>query len=120
MVKDKNRALVLGKALFWDQQVGSDGMACATCHFSAGADSRIHNAWTPGFLGEPDEDIALGAIDNFEGEPLPGAPIGMTGSGGYIHSTYELSPGDFPTYHLVDLWRDGALAGQGFSKGQWG
>jgi len=102
IVKDKNWALVLGKALFWDQQVGSDGMACASCHFSAGADSRIHNAWTPGFLREPDEDTAFGAIANFDGEPLPGAPIGMTGSGGYIDSTYELQPEDFPTYHLED------------------
>ncbi|SRR6266540_1702054 len=30
--------VVLGKALFWDVQVGSDGRtACATCHFHAGA-----------------------------------------------------------------------------------
>jgi cytochrome c peroxidase len=34
----------LGKALFWDTQVGSDGRtACATCHFHAGADHRITN-----------------------------------------------------------------------------
>lgn len=100
IVKDKNWALVLGKALFWEQQVGSDGMACASCHFHAGADSRIHNAWTPGFLREPAEDTAFGAVNNFDGEPLPGAPVGMTGSGGYVDSTYELQPEDFPTYHL--------------------
>src|SRR6266540_2532863 len=36
--------VVLGKALFWDVQVGSDGRtACATCHFHAGADHRITN-----------------------------------------------------------------------------
>jgi cytochrome c peroxidase len=29
-------AVVLGKALFWDVSVGSDGMACASCHFHAG------------------------------------------------------------------------------------
>src|SRR5439155_4731716 len=34
-------AVQLGKALFWDQQVGGDGqVACATCHFHAGADNR--------------------------------------------------------------------------------
>jgi hypothetical protein len=34
-------AVALGKALFWDMQVGSDGLvSCATCHFNAGADSR--------------------------------------------------------------------------------
>lgn len=35
---------MLGKALFWDTQVGSDGRtACATCHFHAGADHRVTN-----------------------------------------------------------------------------
>jgi cytochrome c peroxidase len=34
-------AEILGKALFWDMQVGSDGIqSCATCHFHAGVDSR--------------------------------------------------------------------------------
>ncbi|WP_068311170.1 cytochrome-c peroxidase [Polycladidibacter hongkongensis] len=40
-VKDPIIAAKLGKALFWDMQVGSDGVqACASCHFSAGADPR--------------------------------------------------------------------------------
>ena len=77
-------------------------MACASCHFSAGADSRIRNALTPGFLKEPNEDTTFGAMANFDGEPLPGAPVGSTGSGGYPDSTYELKPEDFPTYHLED------------------
>lgn len=48
-VKDKHMAIVLGKALFWDMQVGSDGRtACATCHFNAGADSRSKNQVNPG------------------------------------------------------------------------
>jgi cytochrome c peroxidase len=40
-----NEALVaLGKALFWDMQTGSDGrVACASCHFHAGADHRAQN-----------------------------------------------------------------------------
>jgi len=42
-------ALKLGKALFWDMQVGSDGkQACATCHFHAGTDNRIANTMNPG------------------------------------------------------------------------
>lgn len=102
IIKNKQWAIVLGKALFWDQQVGSDGMSCASCHFNAGADTRIRNAWTPGFVVEPDEDTAFGAIGNFDGEPLPGAPVGKTGSGSYVDSTYELKPEDFPTYHLED------------------
>jgi cytochrome c peroxidase len=43
-VRDRDALLVLGKALFWDVQVGSDGhTACATCHFHAGADHRSRN-----------------------------------------------------------------------------
>jgi len=38
-VKDVPAAVALGKALFWDMQAGSDGsVACATCHYGAGAD----------------------------------------------------------------------------------
>src|SRR3954452_15782302 len=40
-VRDPKVLVVLGKALFWDMQVGADGRtACATCHFHAGADHR--------------------------------------------------------------------------------
>jgi len=34
-------AEILGKALFWDMQVGSDGVqACGSCHFHGGVDNR--------------------------------------------------------------------------------
>ena len=43
-VADQQALVALGKALFWDVQVGSDGRtACATCHFHAGADHRTRN-----------------------------------------------------------------------------
>lgn len=43
-VLDQTALVVLGKALFWDMQAGSDGRtACATCHFHAGADHRIQH-----------------------------------------------------------------------------
>ena len=48
IVINKSKAIVLGKALFWDTNVGSDGMACASCHFHAGADRRIKNQVAPG------------------------------------------------------------------------
>ena len=49
-VKNKQMAIVLGKALFWDMQIGSDGVtACASCHFNAGADNRSKNQVNPGF-----------------------------------------------------------------------
>jgi len=51
-VKDRKAAIRLGKALFWDMQVGSDGVqACASCHFHAGADHRSKNTVNPGQAG---------------------------------------------------------------------
>ena len=51
---------VLGKAFFWDMQVGSDSVqACGTCHFRAGADPRTKNQISPGLLRvvfQPDEN----------------------------------------------------------------
>jgi cytochrome c peroxidase len=47
---DKNAAIALGKAFFWEMQFGSDGMtACATCHSTAGSDNRFINQINPGF-----------------------------------------------------------------------
>ena len=51
-VKNKPAAIKLGKALYWDMQVGSDGIqACGSCHFQAGADSRLKNSVNPGTRG---------------------------------------------------------------------
>jgi hypothetical protein len=51
-VLNQAAAIQLGKALFWDMQVGSDSVqACATCHFHAGADSRFRNQMNPDILG---------------------------------------------------------------------
>jgi cytochrome c peroxidase len=56
-VKDETATIALGKAFFWDMQVGSDGlMSCATCHFHAGADNRSKNQLHPGF----DQKFVLG------------------------------------------------------------
>jgi len=50
-VRDREAAVRLGKALFWDQSLGSDGkIACASCHFAAGADARSKNQRSPGLL----------------------------------------------------------------------
>ncbi|MBX3234285.1 MAG: cytochrome-c peroxidase [Labilithrix sp.] len=50
-VANEAAAIRLGKALFWEMQVGSDGVtACATCHFHAGADVRTKNQLSPGLL----------------------------------------------------------------------
>jgi cytochrome c peroxidase len=48
----RSAAEVLGKALFWDMQVGSDGIqSCGTCHFHAGADSRTRGQLNPNING---------------------------------------------------------------------
>src|SRR3954470_4518782 len=47
-IADQGAVVHLGKALFWDMQVGSDGVqACASCHFAAGADARSQNSMNP-------------------------------------------------------------------------
>ena len=52
LVQDRVAAVQLGKALFWDMQVGSDGLtACATCHHHAGADSRVRGGLHAGVDG---------------------------------------------------------------------
>jgi cytochrome c peroxidase len=67
LVRDRDALVVLGKALFWDMQVGSDGRtACATCHFHAGADSRTRNQLNPGTRrvrsdGAPEPDVDFAA-----------------------------------------------------------
>ena len=53
IVVNKTAAIALGKALFWDTNVGSDGMACGSCHFHAGADRRIKNQVAPGGQSSP-------------------------------------------------------------------
>jgi cytochrome c peroxidase len=57
-VADRAMALALGKALFWDMQVGADGIqACGSCHFRAGADPRSKNQLNPGINVFPQSDL---------------------------------------------------------------
>ncbi len=75
-IASREAAIVLGKALFWDMQVGSDGrQACASCHFRAGADPRSKNQ-----LGKA---IAQHTIEL-------GGP------------NYQLRSSDFPLHQFVD------------------
>jgi cytochrome c peroxidase len=51
-VKNRTRAAELGKALFWDMQVGSDTVqSCGSCHAHAGADNRTKNQMNPNTEG---------------------------------------------------------------------
>jgi cytochrome c peroxidase len=65
-VRDQDALVALGKAFFWDQQVGSDGQACGSCHFSAGADARTKNQVSPGLKAQPlaDTTFQIGGAPN--------------------------------------------------------
>ena len=83
-VKDRDAAIRLGKALFWDEQVGSDGrVACATCHFQAGVDVRTVNTVNPGPNGMLDVVLPLDPSD------FPFEHDDIVGSSGVIASTFN-------------------------------
>lgn len=87
IVTDQNAAILLGKALFWDVNVGSDGMACASCHFHAGADRRVINQLAPGVFRK-----RAPTTQTFE----------STASGGDGGPNYPLKRSDFPLHQLAD------------------
>lgn len=97
IVANNTAALILGKALFWDTQLGSDSLACASCHFHAGADNRAKNQLSPGLLrvnnpsraGEPDTTF--------------GNAQGQTPSRKVAAPNYELTPFDFPFRRFADM-----------------
>ena len=87
-VQDRAATIRLGKALFWDMSIGSDGnTACATCHFQAGADNRITNQINPG-LNNTDPTIA-----SLFTKPALSRSWGPN---------YTLGLGDFPLHMLSD------------------
>lgn len=83
IVVNKEVAVQLGKSLFWDVNVGSNGVACATCHFHAGSDRRTRNQLSSGKLHLSDSDSA----NSFEINENPG---------------YELKLDDFPLFRFSD------------------
>ena len=94
-VRDRAAAIQLGKALFWDMQVGSDGVqACGTCHFHAGADSRTRNMINPG----------TNAGDTLFGNNGLGLPTPPAGSFG---PNVNMTLAKFPFHKLIDFDRIG-------------
>ncbi|MBO4241592.1 hypothetical protein, partial [Pseudonocardia alni] len=83
IIRNKDWAKAAGKALFWDQQVGSDTVACASCHFRAGADPRITNQLNPGLAAG---DTTFGGSDGG----------GLTASGQIAGPNITLVPEHFP------------------------
>ena len=91
IVVDKTAAIALGKALFWDQSVGSDGQACASCHFSAGADGRVKNQINPGQKSTQATGLTFDALPS--------------GGGGPNH---VLTADDFPLHRFSDPLSNGS------------
>ena len=86
-IRNNQAAILLGKAFFWDAQAGSDGQACAACHFHAGADDRKRNQLSPGLLNE-----SIPAVSNVFNPTA-------TGAGG---PNYDLTAADYPFHRLAD------------------
>jgi len=89
-VQDHGKAILLGKALFWDMQVGGDGRtACATCHWNAGADIRVKNSDAPGAGG------------GIFGHQLPAGPaLRAAALAGFSGGNKGRSAEDFPFHKL--------------------
>jgi cytochrome c peroxidase len=92
-IRDHDMATALGKALFWDMQLGSDGVqACASCHFSAGADTRVRNQLNPNHLGG-DSDLEL-----FRNRHLTTPPTAADQD-----VNRDIVASDFPTHRLSNV-----------------
>lgn len=84
-VRNRVAAMQLGKALFWDMQVGSDSVqSCGTCHAHAAADNRTKNALNP----------------NHTGPQGFGARLDLHGIGTTVNT--DVTAADFPLHKLTD------------------
>jgi cytochrome c peroxidase len=83
--------LILGKALFWDEQVGSDGQACASCHFQAGVDPRSVNVLNPG------------SRNIYPSEQTQFNPVASDPTGTAPGLNYQMKTNDFPFFQLTDM-----------------
>lgn len=91
-VRDRSVAIALGKAFFWDMQVGSDGRtACATCHWHAGVDIRTANTLQPGAPGS-----------TFGHQTDEGPRIAADALGKFRGPNHRMKPSDYPFHRFHD------------------
>ncbi|WP_373047519.1 cytochrome-c peroxidase [Vulgatibacter sp.] len=94
---NQEAAIALGKAFFWDVQVGSDGaVACASCHYHAGTDDRRMNTLHPGADGAFDSGGVTAAGQLFDGSNIAGTSDDRVGSQGVIGGTFVASSKNSP------------------------
>lgn len=90
-IRNRQMAAALGKALFWDMQLGSDGvLACASCHFSAGVDTRVRNQLNPGHLGGDTQ------LEIFRNRHPTTPPVAAD-----QNANQNIGVNDFPTHKLI-------------------
>ena len=94
---DRDMATKLGKALFHEMAVGSDGIqSCASCHFEGGADSRSQNQLNPDLQRvENDRDGNTKGFHNAASASDTLFEV-VTGSPSNIGPNYKLKRSDFP------------------------
>jgi cytochrome c peroxidase len=85
IIVDKTAAIQLGKALFWDTNVSGNGVACATCHFHAGADARTRNQVNTGMLHNASSGKTFDLFNQKEG------------------ANHTLKADDFPFFKFNDV-----------------
>jgi cytochrome c peroxidase len=91
-IRDREAAIALGKALFWDMQAGSDGRtACATCHWHAGADIRTVNTLNPGAPGS-----------TFGHQTSAGTELAAAAKSSFRGPNQTMQPSDYPFHRVHD------------------
>jgi len=91
-VMDRQKAILLGKALFWDMQVGSDGRtACATCHWHGGADIRTKHTLNPGAPGS-----------QFGHQTDLGTALTAKALAGFRGVNVQMRPEDYPFHRFAN------------------
>ena len=123
-VRNRTVAIALGKAMFWDMQVGSDGVqSCGTCHFNGtGTDTRTKNQVNPNHLGgdltftlmQPNQrnlvpaDFPLHKLINHEvaGDPACTTPLLASVNAGVLENNFPLGVTDLPVCDATNVLSD--------------
>jgi len=120
-IEDRIAATQLGKALFWDMQVGSDSVqSCGTCHFHAGSDNRTRNTLNPASINGASSTLEIVGknqdlvVDDFPFHKLidpnkPGEP--MMNPENMLSDTDDVQSSMGVRYRVfVDIWTPGPSA----------